>query len=614
AKAADLEASFAQQEKRAGLLVTNELEKALADCKAQVERIAQDCRAKNRRFRDVEFDLENDRELCLFGLSKEDRELQPADVQRVTKIFSKPSFFVDGADSNDIVQGRLGDCWFLSALSTMTTANGMMEKFCVARDEKVGVYGWIFFRDSSWGHGYHRRPLFTSIPKFEELTQAEQALGGKSLYFARSAQEGETWVSLIEKAYAKLHGDYTSIVGGYSCEAHSGDILDPDVFWTEELLLATTDRLFGCGFDTLDSTRSGNRWLRNPWGDSEWTGKWSDGSKEWTEECCQHKFGDDGEFTTGTLVERTLIFDDTWVMANQWLQVNARAPSAAWSYGDISFTPFVLSKLDERYFSDISGNSCWTFDFTLFKKGAKELVARSSVTRLWLRSVNLEYVVHVRLDRQVNDEVQQYHPGNCNARKFSRVQTERAKSQSIAEVLANVPIPLEVLAGQDLTELGGKAVEAEKRLKAAEAALKKKAGRRAEGGGVTITVVSETTVAKTKAYTANRRGPDDGVEGLDADADGEGRETREAGGRGGGSRAALWCGSPVPVPVPSNDGSGSDSDSYRPGSPMGSGSGSVAGSGYDNDTVVLGLRVYTSKDAPAVVGGQLRHEMNDSAL
>jgi hypothetical protein len=71
-------------------------------------------------------------------------------VQRVTKIFSKPSFFVDGADSNDIVQGRLGDCWFLSALSTMTTANGMMEKFCVARDEKVGVYGWIFFRDSSW--------------------------------------------------------------------------------------------------------------------------------------------------------------------------------------------------------------------------------------------------------------------------------------------------------------------------------------------------------------------------------------------------------------------------------------------------------------------------------
>jgi hypothetical protein len=46
-------AAFVQQEEKAGLLVTEELEKALEESKAKVARIGKECRLKNRKFRSV---------------------------------------------------------------------------------------------------------------------------------------------------------------------------------------------------------------------------------------------------------------------------------------------------------------------------------------------------------------------------------------------------------------------------------------------------------------------------------------------------------------------------------------------------------------------------------
>jgi hypothetical protein len=46
-------ATFLQQQKRGGLLVTDELDKALQECSSRVAEIAKDCREKNMKFRCV---------------------------------------------------------------------------------------------------------------------------------------------------------------------------------------------------------------------------------------------------------------------------------------------------------------------------------------------------------------------------------------------------------------------------------------------------------------------------------------------------------------------------------------------------------------------------------
>ena len=85
------------------------------------------------RSRDSEFDLEGDTTSCLYGLEVDEDEVSRApDIRRVSQIFENPKFFADRPSSSDIKQGALGDCWFLSALATMSTSPGLIEKLCVA--------------------------------------------------------------------------------------------------------------------------------------------------------------------------------------------------------------------------------------------------------------------------------------------------------------------------------------------------------------------------------------------------------------------------------------------------------------------------------------------------
>lgn len=62
------------------------------------------------------------------------------------EIFENPRFYINGPTAGDVRQGRDGDCWVMAALCTMGNKHGLIEKICVARNETVGVYGFVFYR------------------------------------------------------------------------------------------------------------------------------------------------------------------------------------------------------------------------------------------------------------------------------------------------------------------------------------------------------------------------------------------------------------------------------------------------------------------------------------
>lgn len=180
----------------------------------------------------------------------------------------QPRFF-----SSDIKQSdELGNCWFISAIGSLAGHTGLLQRICVAWDQDCGVYGFLLYRDGAWMHTlvddyvYLRNSDFTpdsssSRHTFEQRSKAHKAAnqtGPDALHFAKCRKARHTWLPLLEKAYAKVHGDYEALEGGFTFEAlqdltggvasyiRTDSIADQDALW-RQLRQGRGDVVFGIG-------------------------------------------------------------------------------------------------------------------------------------------------------------------------------------------------------------------------------------------------------------------------------------------------------------------------------------------------------------------------------
>jgi len=231
-----------------------------------------------------------------------------------------------GFNTVDPRQGKIGDCYYVSAL----TVAG--EKF---------IKGALFF-DKKYNENkigaYIARFYFQGEP-VEVIIDDQFAKDNEGFSFVKSEDGKKLWPMILEKAYAKLYGGYHKIVAGkvsYALSELTGGLPEEkslkaaqqnvDKFWEELKNYVKEGYLLGAGspenpmgdaavsdegivqghaYAVLDVAEFNGEYLiklKNPHGvgGQEWTGDWSDNSYKWNEKAkkalkiTEHK--DDGEF------------------------------------------------------------------------------------------------------------------------------------------------------------------------------------------------------------------------------------------------------------------------------------------------------------------------------
>uniref|UniRef100_A0A4W6G8E2 Calpain 9 n=1 Tax=Lates calcarifer TaxID=8187 RepID=A0A4W6G8E2_LATCA len=288
------------------------------------EQLRQECLQKGVLFEDPDFPATDS---SLFFSQSVPVQIQ---WKRPTELCENPQFIVGGADRTDICQGQLGDCWLLAAIASLTLKKDALARV-VPQDQSfdhryAGIFHFQFWQHNRW----------LDVVVDDRLPSVRN-----KLIMLHSASNDEFWSALLEKAYAKMHGSYESLKGGSTMEAMEdftggvGEMYETKNAPTDlfSIMKKALDRgsMMGCSIDITSSAESeaktstglvkGHAYsitgleevnyrgqkvqlirIRNPWGQVEWNGPWSDNAREWNYVDAAEKTRilqnstDDGEF------------------------------------------------------------------------------------------------------------------------------------------------------------------------------------------------------------------------------------------------------------------------------------------------------------------------------